>query len=167
MPLELSTLLRNVLRLSYISAPIASVASVAFFFFSVWFEPIPFFLFPEISKTASQIGPQRSLRAYPRHAFRRISSTGGALGHALSKRGSSQSPPHADHTVVELLEGEEGGGMVLATSGDGGGAVGAGGAAAGGGQGHKHHPRAPGLLKSEMSALPSLAGFGMGGSVSR
>lgn len=81
------------------------------------------------------------------------------MGQVLAKRGSLQSPPVADHQMAELLEGED-----IAT-GDGGGGVG--GAAAGGGQGQQQqHARVSGLLKSEMSALPSLAGFGMGGSVS-
>lgn len=65
--------------------------------------------------------------------------------------------------MVELTEGEESGGVVLPATDDGGG--GAGGLGLGQQQ-QQQHARVSGLLKNEMSALPSLAGFGMGGSVS-
>lgn len=64
--------------------------------------------------------------------------------------------------MAELTEGEESGRVILPATDDGSGGV----SGLGQGQQQQQHARVSGLLKNEMSALPSLAGFGMGGSVS-
>lgn len=64
--------------------------------------------------------------------------------------------------MTELAQGEESGAAFLGAAAGGGGGA----AAAGGGGQAQQQLRVSGLLKNEMSALPSLAGFGMGGSVS-
>lgn len=89
--------------------------------------------------------------------FRSVSSSVDGPGHGRvsAKRGSLESPLLGDIPMAELTEGEESSGVVLPFTDDGGGAGGLG-----------QHARVSGLLKNEMSALPSLAGFGMGGSVS-
>lgn len=87
---------------------------------------------------------------------------GAGHGHVPAKRGSLESPLPGDHMMAELTEGEESGGVVLPATDDGGGGAGS----LGQGQQQQQHARVSGLLKNEMSALPSLAGFGMGGSVS-
>lgn len=111
-----------------------------------------------------QIGPRRSLRAYPRPPLRSLSLSGHGHGHGHlgvpARRGTLDSPLLGDHPMAELTEGEERGRVVLSSTDDGGGG------ASGLGQGQQQHARVSGLLKNEMSALPSLAGFGMGGSVS-
>ncbi|CAM9189340.1 unnamed protein product, partial [Hapterophycus canaliculatus] len=117
--------------------------------------------FPGGPSVLGEIGPRRSLRNFNRPAFRSrtFSSLGGA-GQATTKRGSLQSPS-GDPAIPEMTEGEESSDdVIFPAAGDLGNAVGA---AGGGGQGQQH-PRVLSLLKSEMSALPSLAGFGMGGS---
>lgn len=104
------------------------------------------------------------MRSFHRPALRSrtFSSLGGA-GQVAAKRGSLQSPILGDPTIPEMTEGEESNdGISFTAAGDLGTAVDA---AAGGGQGQQH-PRVMSLFRSEMSALPSLAGFGMGGSVS-
>lgn len=70
--------------------------------------------------------------------------------------------------MTELAQGEESAAAFLGAAAAGGVGVGGGGgdAAAGGGGQAQQQLRVSGLLKSEMSALPSLAGFGMGGNVS-
>lgn len=64
--------------------------------------------------------------------------------------------------MAELTEGEESSGVVFPAIDDGVGIAGG----LGQRQQQQQRARVSGLLKNEMSALPSLAGFGMGGSVS-